>query len=148
MNDEWDDGNVTMDTPVVIPPKWTFNSNHANADDLWNSNGSNFAYDPRPERENKSRIFTNSGGRGSGGWGGNRGRGGRENPGRSQYNSSAATESFGRGGNRGRGGGSSNQGRNHYNSNEISETINVPTRFVGKVIGMYIHIRNISKYFW
>lgn len=138
MSDEWDDGEVTTQTPVVIPQKWTFNSNNQNADNLWNSSGSSVVYDPRPERENKSRIFTNRGGRGSGGWGGNRGRGGG-NPERNYSNSTEGSETFRWGSNGGRGG-SGHQGRNYYNANDISETINVPTRFVGKVIGMYVNI--------
>lgn len=126
MSDDWDDTNDVVLEPVRIPQNWVNRDSNVDYDKAWEScGGETFA---EPERRNRSRVFTNRGGRGFSGRGsggsyrgeGSRGRGGR-----------------GFGGRNSGGGGGGAWGRNQNNSNEVNEELNIPTKYVGKVIGKY-----------
>lgn len=108
MCDDWDE-DAEVVQPVSFPQKWNSNTNNDTSGNVWGSSGANMNYNPRPEWDHRSRTFTNRSGQGFSGRGSSRGRG------------------------------SGGQKRNgQYNSNEVSETLNVPTRYVGRIIGMYL----------
>lgn len=115
MSDDWDDNvvnSVILATPISYNLRSSAEEDRLN--ELWESSGgTSVVFDPEPETGTRSRVFTNRGGRGF------NGRGSR-----------------GRGSTRGSRGGGHASGRTQNNSNEFNETLNIPTRFVGKVIGM------------
>lgn len=122
MSDDWDEGAVVVQ-PVSIPQRWPSSSNSNKYDDVWESSGGTTVnYNSEPARENRSRVFTNRGGRGFGARGSNSGRGSN------------------------RGGGGGGQGRYQNSSNEISEVLNIPTRYIGRIIGGYLS--QIKIYFF